>query len=142
MTQLSPTVSQMICIDTSFVVQLTTNKNQNSAADQLWKQWQQSRPIIVVPTLFYYEVSNALHRYAVSGQLTRQEVVGLLDQVLGFDLTVYGDSELHRQALKIAQRENLPATYDAHYLALAERLEIEFWTGDRRLYNTVRSRLV
>jgi len=68
-------------------------------------------------------------------------VTGLLDQVLGFDLRAYGDAELHQQALKIAQRENLPATYDAHYLALAERLGIEFLTGDRRLFNAVRSRL-
>lgn len=141
MTQLSPTASQTICIDASFVVRFITGKNPDSSADQLWKQWQQSQPIIVVPTLFYYEVSNALHRYAVAGQLTQQEVAGLLDQVLGFDLRDYGDADLHRQALKIAQRENLPAAYDAHYLALAERLGVEFWTGDRRLFNTVRSRL-
>jgi len=99
----------MICIDASFVVRFITSKNPDSPADQLWKQGQQSRPIIVVPTLFFYEVSNALHRYAVSGQLTQQEVQALLDRVLGFDLRSYGDSELHRQALKIAQRENLPA---------------------------------
>jgi predicted nucleic acid-binding protein len=149
MAQSSSTVPQMICIDASFVVRFITGKNPDSPADQLWKQWQQSRSIMVVPTLFFYEVSNALHRYAVSGQLTQQEVQALLDRVLGFDLSSYGDSELHRQALKIAQRENLPAAYDAHYLALAERLETEFWTGDRlcrleenrRLFNTVRSRL-
>ncbi|MBF2021886.1 MAG: type II toxin-antitoxin system VapC family toxin [Hydrococcus sp. C42_A2020_068] len=40
----------------------------------------------------------------------------------------YGDADLHRQALKIAQHYNIPATYDAHYLALAERLGIELWT--------------
>jgi predicted nucleic acid-binding protein len=141
MTQPSPTAPQTICIDASFVVRFITGKNADSCADQLWKQWQQSRSIIVVPTLFYYEVNNALHRYAVAGQLTQQEVSGLLDQVLGFDLRCYGDAELHRQALKIAQRESLPAAYDAHYLALAERLHVEFWTGDRRLFNTVRSRL-
>ena len=141
MAQFSSTVPQMICIDASFVVRFITGKNPDSSADQLWKQWQQSQTTIVVPTLFYYEVSNALHRYAVSGQLTQQEVQELLDRVLGFDLRSYGDSELHPQALKIAQRENLPAAYDAHHLALAERLGVEFWTGDRRLFNTVRSRL-
>jgi predicted nucleic acid-binding protein len=97
--------------------------------------------ILAVPALFYYEVNNALHRYGVSGQLTQEEGTILLEEVLGFDLRSYGDAELHRQALKIARRENLPASYDAHYLALAERLEIEFWTGDRRLFNAVRSRL-
>ncbi len=60
---------------------------------------------------------------------------------MNLGLRFSGDAELHRQALKIAQRYNLPATYDAHYLALAERLGIEFWTADRRLFNAVRSSL-
>ena len=60
---------------------------------------------------------------------------------MNLGLRFFGDAELHRQALKIAQRYNLPATYDAHYLALAERLGIEFWTADRRLFNAVQSSL-
>jgi len=35
--------------------------------------------------------------------------------------------------LDLAARFSLPAIYDAHYLALAERLGSEFWTADRRL---------
>jgi hypothetical protein len=36
---------------------------------------------------------------------------------------------------------SLPAAYDAHYLALAERVGAEFWTTDRRLANKVREAL-
>jgi predicted nucleic acid-binding protein len=134
-------MTQMLCVDASFVVRFVTSKNPDSPFDQLWQQWRQAQTILAVPALFYYEVSNALHRYGISGQLSQEEGTVLLDQVLEFDLRSYGDADLHRQALKIAQRENLPASYDAHYLALAERLEIEFWTGDRRLFNAVRSHL-
>lgn len=55
---------------------------------------------------------------------------------------MYGDIQLHQQALKIATTYRLPATYDAHYLALAERLNIELWTADRRLFNAVHSSLI
>lgn len=31
--------------------------------------------------------------------------------------------------------------HDAHYLALAQTLDCEFWTADERLYNAVRDQL-
>lgn len=40
---------------------------------------------------------------------------------------------MHDRALSLATRFTLPATYDAHYLALAEELGCEFWTADKRL---------
>ena len=49
----------------------------------------------------------------------------------------YGDAHLHQEALKMANLYNISATYDAHYLALAERLQVELWTADRRLFNSV-----
>jgi len=55
--------------------------------------------------------------------------------VLPFHL--YSDAELHGQALTMAARFNLPAAYDAHYLAVAEQVDAAFWTTDRRLANTV-----
>lgn len=118
----------MICIDASFIVPLVTSNNSGSSFDQQWNQWQASNTIIVAPTLMIYEVSNALYRYSKAGQITQQEAEQLLERALNLDIRLYGDADLHRQALKIAQRYNLPATYDAHYLALAERLEIELWT--------------
>ena len=30
------------------------------------------------------------------------------------------------------------ATYDSHYLALAEHLDCRFWTADERLYNAAK----
>ncbi len=58
---------------------------------------------------------------------------------MNLNITLYGDAELHRQALNLAKSLRLPASYDAHYLALAQRLGAEFWTGDRRLVNSVQA---
>ncbi|HAG99010.1 MAG TPA: PIN domain nuclease, partial [Ktedonobacter sp.] len=44
-------------------------------------------------------------------------------------------------AIEFAHRFHLPATYDAHYLALAQREQCEFWTADARLWNTVKNEL-
>ena len=48
-------------------------------------------------------------------------------------VTLYGDEELHAEALAFAERFDLPAAHDAHYLALTERLGGTFWTVDDRL---------
>jgi predicted nucleic acid-binding protein len=42
-------------------------------------------------------------------------------------------------ALELSARLNLPATYDGHYLALAERYDCVLWTGDQKLYRSVAS---
>ena len=133
--------STKVCVDASFIVRLVTSNDPNSPYDSLWNQWQQSSCTVVAPTLIYYEISNALYRYKIAGQITQQESEQLLERALNLGLVIYGDAELHQQALEIARRQNLSTTYDAHYLALAERLGIEFWTVDLRLFNGVRSTL-
>jgi len=132
---------KVVCVDASFIVRLITSNTPDSAFDQYWEEWQEAKYTITAPTLLFYEVSNALYRYAQAGQLTAQEVSELLAAALGLGLWFYGDAQLHQQALAIAQRENLSATYDAHYLALAERLDAPFWTADRRLFQAVQPQL-
>ncbi len=41
----------------------------------------------------------------------------------------------------MTQKFRLPATYEAHYLALAEREACDYWTADERLCNGVKGEL-
>jgi predicted nucleic acid-binding protein len=41
----------------------------------------------------------------------------------------------------MARELELPATYDAHYLALAQQLGAVFWTADQRLIRMVDNKL-
>lgn len=45
------------------------------------------------------------------------------------------DSALCKSALGWAERLQQSRAYDAFYIALAERLQVEFWTADKRLAN-------
>lgn len=54
---------------------------------------------------------------------------------------LHGDLEMHAEALAVSRRFSLAATYDAHYLALAARVDAELWTADQRLYNSVHKNL-
>jgi predicted nucleic acid-binding protein len=82
-------------------------------------------------------VANALRRYVVHGAILSDEAAAALDVVLELGIIWFGDAELHRQVLRIARGQRLPAVHDAHYLALAESLGAEQWRSDRRLAQAV-----
>lgn len=130
-----------VCPDASFLLRLLLDEEAAPQADALWEAWHQEGRRLVAPTLLYYEVANALYRYAAHGDLSPDEVETVLDLALRMDIELVGDAGLHRRALQLAQTFSLPAAYDAHYLALAERLGAEFWTADARLAQAVRDRL-
>lgn len=87
----------------------------------------------VAPSLLYYEVANALCRYERAGELAGDEVQQGSTRLLPCRVRLAGEPALHVEAVLMARRLGLAAAYDAHYLALAERLGAEFWTGDANL---------
>jgi predicted nucleic acid-binding protein len=94
---------------------------------------------IIAPTLLMYEVSNGIYRYYRAGEITQDEAVNLLVQALNLGINLEGDAQLHQEAVMIAVSASLPAAYDAHYLALAQRFSVNLYTCDRRLFNSVKS---
>ncbi len=129
------------CVDANFVVKLVTNPSETSPYLILWDQWEQNQTQIISPTLLCYEVTNVFHRMRRAGQLLDAEAQQSLNNALNLPIRFYGDRQLHQQAVEIAQQFNLPAAYDAHYLALAQRFQADFYTGDKRLFNKVHSTL-
>lgn len=125
-----------ICIDASLVVRLVADP-QDTVVRAQWQQWEEDGRRFAAPTLLQYETTNALYQYERQGFLSGETVRLAQEAAAALPLTFYGDGELHRSALRLAQRLVLPATYDAHYLAVAARLDAELWTADRRLVEAV-----
>ena len=67
-------------------------------------------------------------------------VDAILEQVavLDFDATL---ATLATRAMEFALAFGQSACYDAHYLALGERLRCELWTADRRFWTSTRGTL-
>jgi predicted nucleic acid-binding protein len=133
--------SSTICPDASIVVRLLLNYEPGADIVTLWKEWRAAGYSFIAPTLLFYEISNVMHQYARQGYLSSEEVkTGFL---LAFRLNIktVEDVFLQRRAVDIAQQWQLPATYDAHYLAVAERYNACFFTTDRQLVSRVQSDL-
>jgi predicted nucleic acid-binding protein len=128
--------SSPICIDANLIIRLVVDVNDLLIQNQ-WQQWAEQKQQIVAPSLLWYEVTNALYQYHKHGILDDVTLKDAHQTVLSLPVQLFGEALLHQQALALTQQFTLPATYDAHYLALADRLNAEFWTSDRKLITAV-----
>lgn len=133
--------SSAICVDANILVQLVIGGAQATLITNLWTSWHEAEHPLIAPTLLYYEISNVVHRHVLQGLLLPEQADKALATVLSFDVALYSDANLHQRAVVLARQFSLPAAYDAHYLALAERMNAEFWTTDRRLAQAVQATL-
>ena len=129
-----------LCVDASLVIRLVADPA-DEAVRGLWERWDSEGRRLAAPTLLHYEVTNALYRYQRLGLISPSAVRLALRAALSLPIELRGGPELHRRALELAERISLPATYDAHYLARADRLGGEFWTADAALVRLVKPAL-
>ncbi len=126
-----------LCVDASLVVRLLVHTPESERVQGLWEDWRSADRPLIAPSLLPYEVANALYRYERAGQLLADEVQQALDTALALPVRLSAEPSLHVEAVLLARRLGLSAAYDAHYLALAERLGAELWTADRKLVRQV-----
>lgn len=126
-----------VCVDASIVVALVTPEVQSERALALWVEWMRGNVDVVAPTLLRYEVTSALRRKVVRGMMSLQDARRSLEEALSLSIELRDPPDLSLRAFDLAARFDHPAAYDAHYLALAEMLEGEFWTADERLHNAI-----
>ncbi len=127
-------MSSYVVVDASLAVKWLVNEELTAEADSLALSWTRSGNLPVAPYLMPVEVANALFQYVARGRLSLDGAVGLLRNLLNSGMELMEPAGLHTMALELASRLQLGSIYDAHYLALAEILDCEMWTADRRFF--------
>ena len=133
--------NSQVCVDSNLVLKLVLLEEDSGDARTIWRDWTERRAERVAPPLLWYEVTSVLRTRVHRGMLTPGEAQEALDLILALDISPVIPPSLHQRAWDLANRLELPAAYDAHYLALAENLGCEFWTADLRLHRSVKDRL-
>lgn len=127
-------MSGSVVIDASVAIKWLVSEVHSEKAYALARSWAQAGTQPVAPYLMPVEVANALHRRVVGKEVSVAAAVRLLDVLLASGIELREPRSIHSMALELADRLRQGAAYDAHYLALAETLDCEFWTADERFY--------
>ena len=133
----------VVVVDSSIAISWLLEDSNSHVAQELLDEWIDNEIIILAPALLAYEVTNIIHQNARRGEIrlerAREILTGFFETEITFD-KAQSDS-MSQRALELAHQFSLPATYDAYFLALAEREECELWTEDKRLKNAVKGKL-
>ena len=128
----------MICVDASVVFKWYFVEELSEQAVALGRDTVRAGESLVAPPLLLMELTNTIRQRTRRSLLTAEESRLAMDYFLGLPLQMTGGpntttGRLHHHALALAIQFNLPAVYDAYYLAFAEQNDCPFWTADRRL---------
>jgi predicted nucleic acid-binding protein len=132
----------MICVDASVAIKWLLKEERSDRAVALYEATAKANQPTVAPALLPLEVTNIL-RQRMRGQdgISLIRATEHLAAFLALPIEFHNSAGLHHEALVLADALELPATYDAHYLALAEHLGCEMWTDDQRLIRRVSTSL-
>ncbi len=126
----------MIVLDSSVVLKwIFDEEDAYGRAMKFRRMHISGEEVIVVPSLFFYEIANVL---ATKTRLSNIEVADFFLTFWNFDLEVFSfglEEFLNGIALSRQYRISL---YDAAYIELAKKLKCNFVTADRRLYGNVK----
>ncbi len=131
-------MSYSICVDASLALDWLLPAQKSEAIDRLWQQWKDARIRLVTPPLFHAEVTSTIREHVFFKRILPEEGELIFLEYLSTQSTTIYTTDITKIAWELAQKYNLPRTYDMQYLAVAELEDCELWTTDRKLVNTVR----
>lgn len=123
----------MIVVDASVAGKWILTEEYTTEARALLQQTLGAGETVAAPSLLPFEITNIMRKRVLRDGLDPRLAHIDLRIFFTIPIALHSSASLHQRALEIANQFNLRATYDAHYVALAEQLGCILWTDDQRL---------
>lgn len=130
-----------IVIDSSLAAKWYLSDEYDDIALKIKSDFEIKTISIVVPMLFFYEVSNILRTTSKQSRIDKDKCIKAYQDLLDLDLTTYFSKELYKDALVKALDLDITA-YDAAYVVLAQSLQIPLYTADEKLVKKAKNPFV
>jgi predicted nucleic acid-binding protein len=129
-------MSERLVIDASFAFRLILPGPHQEGYRSLATEWHENGSLLCAPTLWVYEMTSALCKVVAFDQISHDQGRQALALARGLGLRLFPpDDPQIKLAFDWTMRLGRSAAYDSFYLALAETLQAELWTADKRLSN-------
>ncbi|HCI82813.1 MAG TPA: PIN domain nuclease [Ktedonobacter sp.] len=135
--------NNIVVVDASLAIKWVLREEDSYVAGKLLAHWGREKTKPTAPALFAYEITNIMYRQVVAKKITYAEASKGLAKIFSVGILLHSSSlhDVSTRAMELAHQFNLPATYDAHYLALTEIENCECWTADKKLLNAVKGKI-
>lgn len=125
----------MVVLDTSVIIKWFVEEKGSEQALFWMKKHIERTEIILVPSLFFYEIANVL-RY--NKDLPTHEILEVIENLHRLNLRIEEvSSELMMGSVVLAREKDI-SIYDAVFIVLAKMYRIPFCTADVKLYGTTK----
>lgn len=124
--------ANVVIVDASVAVKWVLTEEGTAEARSLLARWVSARLQPIAPSWFACEVANVLYRRVRAGVIPLDGAKVLLNTLLAIVALRDAPGSDAMRAIEIADITGQPTSYDACYVALAERERCEYWTDDAR----------
>lgn len=117
------------------------DEHETEAALRLLDDFVQGKIELLSPTLFAYEIANAVHIAISRERIPEKEGWGAIKDLLALGIQqISFDDNLVEKAFTLSGKHKR-SVYDCSYLALAEHEDCPLYTADQRFYNALAGKL-
>lgn len=111
-------------------------QDKNADAAVRFVEWGEIGFTLVAPSWWAAECTTAIRRAVFNKVINESRARQAVSDLFALEIEIVPiDIQLCESALEWAARLKQSRAYDSFYLALAQRLGIDFWTADKRLAN-------
>jgi predicted nucleic acid-binding protein len=129
-----------IVLDSNILAAQVLSLDYSDIAAQRLQQWIEQDADLFIPALGLYEVASILRKAMMIQNFSLQQMNQALQTILALEIQIIEPTpELLKRSLYWAERIQQTVAYDSAFLAVAESLQAEFWTADRRLVKILQS---
>lgn len=118
-----------VVLDSNVAVALMLDAERAPAIEERLRVWEAADEALHAPSLFRFELANALTRNVVAGKIDSSDAKVAWQRIVAMEISLHGLTD-GPAVIAIARKLKRESAYDAAYVALAQELGAELWTLD------------